>query len=123
MSFIYKKYRKDTLIRFTKNKDYFGNKPKIKNLVFSITPDASVRYQKLKTGECHLIIEPNPADIASMKLNKKASSSASGLNIAYLAMNTKKAPFNNVLVRKAINYALNKKSYLKAIYRGKCYHC
>ena len=65
--FIYKKYRKDTLIRFTRNNDYFGQKPKIKNLVFSITPDASVRYQKLKTGECHLIIEPNPADIISMK--------------------------------------------------------
>ena len=45
---------------------------------------------------------------------------ASGLNVAYLAMNTKKKPFNDVRVRKAINLALNKEAYINAIYRGKC---
>lgn len=39
-----------------------------------------------------------------------------GLNVGYLAMNVQKKPFDNPLVRKAINYALNKKSYIKAIY-------
>ncbi len=117
--FVFKKYIKDTLIRYKMNPDYFGQKAKVKNLVFSITPDASVRYQKLKTGECHLIIEPAPADISAMKSQRNISVvEGPGLNVAYLAMNVKKAPLNNKDVRMAINYALNKKAYIEAIYYG-----
>ena len=117
--FIFKKYVKDSLIRYTANKNYFQGKPSINRLVFSITPDANVRYQKLKTNECHLIIEPDPSDIESMKSNNKlVVLETSGLNVSYLAMNTSKAPFDNPTVRKAINHALNRDSYIKAIYRG-----
>lgn len=117
--FYFNKYIKDTLIRFKRHEDYWGSNPKIKNLVFSITPDASVRYQKLKTGECHLIIEPAPSDIASMKKNKELTVlNSPGLNVGYLAFNTQKGPFKNVLVRQAINHALNKEAYIKAIYLG-----
>ncbi len=42
-------------------------KPPIDKLVFSITPDASVRYAKLKAGECQVMPFPNPADLAAMK--------------------------------------------------------
>jgi len=42
----------------------------------------------------------------------------SGLNVSYLAMNTAKAPFDNPFVRRAINHALNRDAYIKAIYRG-----
>jgi len=117
--FIFKKYVKDSIIRYTANKNYFDGKPHIDRLVFSITPDANVRYQKLKTNECHLIIEPDPADILSMKSNNKLIVlETSGLNVSYLAMNTSKPPFDNELVRRAINHSLNRDSYIKAIYRG-----
>lgn len=117
--FIFKKYIKDNLIRYKANKAYWGDKPKIKKLVFAITPDASVRYQKLKTGECHLIIEPAPADLEAMKKNPQIKVlEKAGMNVGYLAMNTEKKPLDNKLVRKAIYKALNKKAYLKAIYLG-----
>ena len=117
--FIFKKYVKDSIIRFNSNKNYFAGKPEIDRLVFSITPDANVRYQKLKTGECHLIIEPDPSDISSMKSNNELIVlESSGLNISYLAMNTAIKPFDNPKVRKAINHALDRDSYINAIYRG-----
>ncbi|MFT6603965.1 MAG: dipeptide transport system substrate-binding protein, partial [Bacteriovoracaceae bacterium] len=117
--FVFKKYQKDTIIRFTKNKSYWGAPAKVEKLVFSITPDPSVRYQKLKTNECHLIIEPSPADIGAMKNNKDlVVMQGAGLNVGYLAMNTQKAPFDKIDVRRAINHALNKQSYVDAIYLG-----
>ena len=117
--FIFQSYTKDTLIRFNRNADYFEGSPKIEKLVFAITPDASVRYQKLKAGECHMIIEPAPADIENMKKDKNLSViSGAGLNVAYVAMNTKKAPFDKLEVREAINHAVNKKSLIEAIYMG-----
>ncbi len=47
-----------------------GTKPQIDTLVFSITPDASVRYAKLQKNECQVMPYPNPADIARMKQDK-----------------------------------------------------
>jgi dipeptide transport system substrate-binding protein len=117
--FVYRKYVKDSMIRYRAHKNYWGAKPKIKNLVFAITTDPHVRYQKLKAGECHLIIEPAPADLALMKKDPNINViSGTGLNVGYLAMNTEKPPFNNLKVRQAINHALNKEAYIKAIYLG-----
>ena len=117
--FVYQSYQKDNVIKYKANKSFFNGAPKINKLVFSITPDSSVRYQKLKAGECHLIIEPSPSDLDAMKTaeNIKLQTGA-GLNVGYLAMNTEKAPFNNTDVRKAINMALNRGSYIDAIYLG-----
>ena len=117
--FVFKKYVKDTLIRYNRNDRYWGSPAKVQKLVFSITPDPNVRYQKLKAGECHLIIEPAPADLKSMQADGRLKVlQGPGLNVGYLAINTAKKPFDNVLVRRAINHALNKKSYIQAIYLG-----
>lgn len=117
--FVFDSYQKDTLIRYHANSTYWKAKPNIEKLVFAITPDASVRFQKLKTGECHLIAEPAPADLTAMKANAKIKVlEAEGLNIGYLAFNTQKKPFDNQLVRQAINTALNRASYMDAIYMG-----
>ncbi|MGB0452240.1 MAG: ABC transporter substrate-binding protein [Bacteriovoracaceae bacterium] len=117
--FVYKKYIKDNLIRFTRNKNYWKAPAKVKNLVFAITPDASVRFQKLKAKECHLITHPAPTDLDAMKSNKKIKVVGEpGLNVGYLAMNVKKKPLDNAMVRKAIYHALNKEAYIKAIYLG-----
>jgi len=117
--FLFVRYIKDSQIRYKHHAHYFEAVPEIKNLVISITPDANVRYQKLKTGECHFIYAPAPSDLASMKKNKKIKIvEGAGLNVAYLAFNTDKKPFDNILVRKAISHALNKSAYIKAIYMG-----
>lgn len=115
--FIFKKYAKDQAIHYTANKNYFGGAPKIDKLVFAIAQEASVRYQKMKREECHVMTYPSPSDIESMKKNPKLNvMSQEGLNVGYLSMNQFKKPFDNKLVRQAINHALNKESYIKAIY-------
>jgi dipeptide transport system substrate-binding protein len=117
--FVFESYQKDTIIRYKANPTYFKGAPKIGKLVFTITPDANVRSQKLKAGECHLIAEPAPADLEKFKADKKIQVKAlEGLNVGYLAFNTQKKPFDNAKVRKAINMALNRASYLDAIYLG-----
>ena len=60
-------YQKDAVIRYKANPNYFRGKAAIDNLVFAITLDASVRYAKLKAGECHVMPYPNPADVKAMQ--------------------------------------------------------
>ena len=62
--FTFVAYQQDAVIRYKANPDYWGGKQKIDDLVFAITTDAAVRYQKLKAGECHLMPYPNAADVA-----------------------------------------------------------
>lgn len=89
------------------------------NLVFSITPDASVRTQKVKRNECQVAVAPAPATLPALKEDKRLIvKEQDGLNIGYLAMNVEKPPFDNPLVRRAIAYALNKQSYMDAIFMG-----
>jgi dipeptide transport system substrate-binding protein len=115
--FVFKSYQKDTTIRYEANKNYFRGKPKIDQLIFAITPDTSVRTQKLKVGECHLVSEPSPSDLETlMKTPKIKVLEKEGMNIGYLTFNTTKKPFDNLLVRKAITLALNRQSYVQAIY-------
>lgn len=118
-AFLFVRYQKDNLIRYVKNPNYFDGAPKVDQVVFSITPDPSVRYQKLKTGECHFAAEPSPTDIVAMKKSKNIQVlERPGLNVGYIAMNVEKAPFNNKKIRQAVNYALNRSAYIKAIYLG-----
>jgi len=112
-------YQKDALIRYKAFEEYFGGKAPLDDLVFVITPDAAVRYAKLKAGECHVMPYPNPADIEAMKADPDLNVlEQEGLNIGYLAMNTQKAPFDNKLVRQAVNHAINKQAIIDAVYLG-----
>ncbi|MBA4219506.1 MAG: ABC transporter substrate-binding protein, partial [Methylobacterium sp.] len=56
-------YQKDAIIRYKAFPDYWAGKAKIDDLIFAITPDASVRWAKLQKGECHVMPYPNPADL------------------------------------------------------------
>lgn len=112
-------YEKDAVIRYKANPDYFGGKQAIDDLIFAITPDAAVRIQKLKAGECHVAPYPAPADVAGLKADTSLTvMEQAGLNVAYLAYNTSVAPFDNVNVRKALNMAINKQALMDAVYQG-----
>ncbi|RBO86174.1 ABC transporter substrate-binding protein [Marinomonas aquiplantarum] len=112
-------YQKDSLIRYTAFKDYWKGKAKVDRLVFSITPDASVRYAKLKAGECDVMPYPNPADLEQMDQDPNINlMSQEGLNVGYLAFNTQKKPFDNVKVRQALNLATDKSAIIDAVFQG-----
>lgn len=112
-------YQKDAVIRYKAHDDYWAGRPKIDDLVFAITTDASVRHQRLLAGECHFNPYPNPADLDAIRENPDLKlPSQEGLNVGYLAYNTKVAPFDNRDVRKALNMAINKQAILDAVFQG-----
>lgn len=112
-------YQKDSVIRYKANPDYWKGKVALDNLVFAITTDPTVRYQKLKANECQVMAYPNPADVASMKSDPNLKViQQEGLNIGFLGYNTKKPPFDKVEVRKALNMAINKAAIIEAVYLG-----
>jgi dipeptide transport system substrate-binding protein len=112
-------YQKDAVIRYRAHPQYWRGKAKIDNLIFAITKSPSVRWAKLKAGECHIIPYPAPADLAAMKKDKSINVlEQEGLNVGYLAFNTEKKPFNNRMVRQALSMAIDKAAIIKAVFQG-----
>jgi len=112
-------YQKDAVIRYKAHPSYWAGKAKIDDLIYSITPDATVRYAKLRAGECHLMPYPNPADLDAMRKDPAINLlQQEGLNIGYWAFNTEKKPFTDKRVRQALSYAVNKKAIIDAVFLG-----
>ncbi|MEQ4664206.1 ABC transporter substrate-binding protein [Providencia rettgeri] len=112
-------YQKDSQIRYKSHNNYWKEKPKIDNLIFSITPDASIRYAKLQKNECQIMAYPHPADLERMAKNKNIIlMSSPGLNVGYLAFNVNKKPLDSKVIRQALALAVNKDAIIEAIYQG-----
>jgi dipeptide transport system substrate-binding protein len=112
-------YQKDATIRYRAFDGYWGAKPKIDTLVFSINKEAAVRLAKLQANECQVMAYPSPADLPKIKSDPGLQvMEQPGLNIGYLAFNVTKKPLDDVRVRRAINMAIDKKAILTAVYQG-----
>ena len=117
-SFQFVDYQKDAVIRF-KAFDGWAGKPKVDDLIYAITPDATARYAKIKANECQVMIAPNPADLEAMRKDGDVQLlEQAGLNVGYLSMNALKPPFDKPEVRQAINMAIDKAAILKEVYQG-----
>ncbi len=113
-------YQKDAVIRYRAHDEHWRDgQPRVDNLVFAITPDNSVRFQKLKAGECHIMPYPNPADIQAMQDDEDIIvMEQEGLNVGYLAYNTTQAPYDNPRVRRALNMAIDKQAIIDVVFQG-----
>lgn len=118
--FVFEDYQPDAVIRYTKNENYWKeDEPKVENLVFAITPDASVRLQRLQAGECHVMPYPNPADIQAIENNEDLELlQEPGFNVGYMAYNTTQEPFDDPQVRRALNMAIDKQAIIDVIFQG-----
>jgi len=115
--FVFKRFQKDASVRYSANPAYFAGKPAVDNLVFAITPDANVRLQKLRRGECHIALSPKPQDVQAISGdNTLQSARTAAFMTAFVGINSQHPPLDQPAVRQAINLAFDKSSYLKAVF-------
>ena len=109
---------KGSNIKLEANEDYYRGAPEIKEVTFEVIPDSSTKAIALQTGEVNFAeidsatkpqLEANPAiTIAEVPTS----------SFSYIAMNTEKEPFNDVKVRQAINYAIDRDNLVAVCYDG-----
>ncbi len=94
---------------FTRFDDYWGEKAKAKTLVFRWNSEAAQRWTELQAGTVDVIDNPAPGDFAAIQKDPAYKLiTRPGLNTLYLALNNTFPPFDNVKVRQAVAYALDK---------------
>lgn len=111
-------YQKNLTIRYKAFDRHWAGRTPSDNLVFVVTPDAAVRYARLKAGECHAAAHLNPVDLPSIRKDETLRlSQTEGLGLGYLAFQTLKKPFDDVRVRRAVTMALDKSAIVAAVYQ------
>jgi len=111
-----KEYRVGSLIRFYRHDQYWQQPAQMEQVVFDITSSNTGRLTKLLAKECDVSSYP----IAHEEITQHSDltlESVTALNVGYFGFNTTKAPFDNVLVRQALAYAVNKKALIDTIYQ------
>jgi dipeptide transport system substrate-binding protein len=115
--FVFERYAKDAQVRFAGNPHYWGGKPALDRLLLAITPDPNTRIQQLKAGACQVAVFPRPSDVPKLRENKDLQVlELDSLLTAYVAINTRHKPLDDVRVRQAINLAFDRQAYLRAQY-------
>ncbi len=100
------------------NRDYWGGVPHLDKLVYKSTLNNRDRVLELKTSAIDVMDGIGPENMGEiMRTGSIHLDIKPGLNVAYLAMNTEKKPFDQPGVRRAINHAINKQNLVKLIYR------
>lgn len=115
--FVFERYSKDAQVRFRAHPDYWAGRPQLDKLLLAITPDPNVRVQQLKAGACQVALYPRPTDVPALRQTSGVRvEELDSLLIAYVALNTRHPPLDDVRVRQAINLAFDRKAYLRAQY-------
>jgi ABC-type transport system substrate-binding protein len=134
---------KDDHITVEKFDDYWRGTPKLDKVIYRVIIDPSARLLALQAGEIQGMEYPDPASLTLIEADSNLKLlTAPGMNVGYVAMNNGYgyndtnhngmhdadepwvktpgyfAPFTNRSVRQAVNYAINKSSIVKNLYKG-----
>ena len=134
---------KDDHITVEAFKDYWRGAPKLDKVIYRVITDPSARLLAIQAGEVQGMEYPDPSSLASIEANSNLKLlTEPGMNVGYIAMNNGYGyndsnkntvhdqnepwvktpgyfePFTNRSVRQAVNYAINKTSIVKNLYKG-----
>ncbi len=104
-----------------RNENYWGGAPEVESVVFRFINSAASRVATLLGGDADLITDP-PISAQGQIENSAANTrfvSATGTRVVFVGLDTvQDSPLQNVLVRQAMNYAVDKQSILANLLGG-----
>lgn len=115
-------YKKDEYATFTRNENYWGEKPKLEKVVVKIIPDGETRVLAFEKGELDLIFGTGLISLDSFKSLKESgkyeAKFSEPLSTRVLAVNSNKGATKDLNVRQALQYGLNKQALIDNLFYG-----
>jgi peptide/nickel transport system substrate-binding protein len=106
-------------ITLTANPEYWDGAPALSQLIFRPLVDEQTRITEFLSGGVDVIFDVPPDNIDQVKGNPDAVFlEQPGPHVWWVTLNVQKPPFDNVLVRRAVNYAVNKDALTQDILKG-----
>jgi peptide/nickel transport system substrate-binding protein len=118
--FKFVEWRATESITIEKFADYWQEGlPKLDKVIFKVYADNTARLNALISGEIDLADGINPSDGKTVEGNSALQLiERPSMNVGYLGLTNTRAPFDNKLVRQAVNYAIDKQAIVDAFFEG-----
>lgn len=100
------KYNSNNNLSFDFFEDYWGHIPSFKKLNFSVEKNEKSRLSQLNSNKFEIITSV-PSENSDLQKNGFTFFEMPTNEIFYLGVNNKKAPFDNITVRKALKFAIS----------------
>lgn len=107
-------------LKLVKNPHYWKKGlPYLNSVTFRVVPDANTRALQVQGGQAQINEFPAYSSIQGLK---NSSTVKVGLfpssRVDYLSMNNRQAPFDDAHIRRAVSYAIDRASLIKAVLYG-----
>ncbi len=117
--FEFVRWVKGQYVEVKANPNYWGGKPYLSEILFKIIPDQATQLLSLKTGAVNILTDVAPSEIPTIKSDAGLRLLAEpGLDDNYISLPVQTGPFKSLLVRQAVNYAVDKAAIDKSLYGG-----
>ena len=121
--FKFKEWRRGEFVELVKNPDYFvKGRPYLDAIRYVIVVERGTRVAALQSGQVD-VAYPGDTTVSIAQQLKSAvpsmvlTETPNNVN-ENLLLNTKKPPFDNVAVRRALSRAIDRRAYVSAVHRG-----
>ncbi len=112
-------YQRGGNMVFTRNDAYWRGKAAIKEVVFRKVTEDSARVAALESGQADFINNIPVHEVARLQRHPRVRiDQVEGLRMFFLTLNVAMKPFDNKLVRQAVNYSVDAPSIVKNIFDG-----
>ena len=113
-------WKKGDYIRFDRNPDYWRKGvPRLHSVTFKYVPDANTRSQMVQSGQAQVDEFPTAVSVAGLESSRNVHvASFPSTSLIWINLNNRRKPLDDVHVRRALAYALDKKAIVRAIYYG-----
>ncbi|GII55976.1 glutathione ABC transporter substrate-binding protein [Planotetraspora thailandica] len=118
--FVWATWQKGSALTLKKNPSYWqAGKPHLDSVTWKVVADSNARAIQLQGGQAHINEAPPFSSLAQLKgtPNVKVDLFPS-TKTDYIMMNQTKKPFDDVHVRRAISYAVDREALVKSILFG-----
>jgi ABC-type transport system substrate-binding protein len=120
--YVLKERVKGDHVTLVRNDDYWGKRPTYRSQLFKIVPDAATREALVRSGQAQVVLLPPISDLPSLQKDPTVNVLlASSDRTVFFALDTidKQQPLlQNVQVRQALNYAINRDAIVKSTLFG-----
>jgi len=102
---------RDVRIVLDRFEGYWGPKPAVARVIVVPVASPQAAIEKLKKGEVHVVDHPTVADVRPLEANSATKIGTEvSMNIGFLAFNMEKPPYNDLNFRRAVSWALDRKT-------------
>ncbi|KPU42419.1 glutathione-binding protein GsiB precursor [Oxobacter pfennigii] len=111
--FIFKEWVPGDHITLVKNPNYWQGEPKLDTVIYKVVPEMATAVTMIENGEADFMVSVPPEHLDRLKNNPDVTvTMLEGNPTRYVGFNFEKAPFDNLKVRQAVSYALNRDAYI-----------